>query len=54
MTFTWMSETSGNASMGRFTNAAMPPPMNSTAINTMNSGWCRAKLTTRLIIGKGK
>src|ERR1039458_70684 len=45
-----MSETSGNASMGRFTNAAMPPPMKRITISTMNSGWSSAKLTTRLIM----
>src|SRR5712664_1970465 len=50
MTFTWMSETSGKASMGKLWKAAQPPPMKRTVIRTTNNGWCRAKLTMRLIM----
>ena len=38
MTFTCVSDTSGNASMGRLRNAATPPAINSNVSITVNNG----------------
>src|SRR2546426_11373053 len=46
MTFTWMSETSGKASIGNERNARTPAPINSTVISARNSGWSSANATT--------
>src|SRR2546427_12716851 len=46
MTFTWMSETSGKASIGNERNARTPAPINSTVISARNSGWASANATT--------
>lgn len=43
MTLTWMSETSGKASIGRFLKAARPPPMKMARPSQTNSFWCSAK-----------
>src|SRR5262245_21619388 len=51
MTLTWVSVTSGNASMGSALNAAKPPATKSSRPRTMNSGFCSANATIRLIIG---
>ena len=37
-TLTWMSETSGNASIGSDSNAKTPPAMKSNVISSMNNG----------------
>src|SRR5215468_11697486 len=50
MTFTCVSETSGKASIGRLWKAIQPPPINRMAMSPMNRGWCKAKLTIRLIM----
>src|ERR1700674_1031633 len=42
-TFTWMSVTSGNASIGSERKAAIPAPMNSSRMRPTNSGWWTAK-----------
>src|SRR2546430_8343936 len=49
MTLTWMSETSGNASIGSDAKATTPAPTNNTVNRRMNSGWPSAKATTRRI-----
>src|SRR5499427_5250180 len=51
MTLTCVSVTSGNASIGSALNAAKPPATNSARPRTMNSGFCSANATIRLIIG---
>src|SRR5947199_8314458 len=51
MTLTCVSETSGNASMGRLMKATMPPAMKITTSNAAKSGWCSAKWTRRRIMG---
>src|SRR5215813_13516237 len=51
MTFTCVSVTSGNASIGSALNAAKPPATKSARPRTMNSGFCSANATIRLIIG---
>src|SRR5882672_2440123 len=51
MTLTCVSVTSGNASIGKALNAARPPATNRSSPRTMNSGFCSANATIRLIIG---
>src|SRR4051812_29821403 len=50
MTLTWVSETSGNASIGSVLKATTPPAMNKPASSKRKSGWCRAKEMVRLIM----
>src|SRR5215831_12310526 len=50
MTLTCVSVTSGNASIGSDLNAASPPAMKRIVPRTMNSGFCSANATIRLII----
>src|SRR5262249_54560174 len=52
MTLTCVSVTSGNASIGSALNAAKPPATKSRVPRTMNSGFCSANATIRLIIGR--
>src|SRR6266850_4327324 len=52
MTLTCVSVTSGKASIGRDLNAANPPATNKSVPRTMNSGFCSANATMRLIIGR--
>src|SRR5580765_3915722 len=52
MTFTCVSVTSGNASIGNALKAAKPPATKRIVPRTMNSGFCSANATMRLIIGR--
>ena len=52
MTVTWVSVTSGKASIGSERKAETPTPMNSTSPRMMNSGSLSAKWTMRFIIGR--
>src|SRR5215470_9118431 len=51
MTLTWVSVTSGKASIGSDLNAASAPATKRRVPRTMNSGFCSANATMRLIIG---
>src|SRR2546426_3797881 len=50
ITCTWMSETSGKASIGSASKAAMPAPTKSATSSITNSGWRSANATTRVIM----
>src|SRR6516164_6175603 len=54
MTVAWVSETSGNASIGRRTNAVTPSPMNNSAMSATNKGWRSANPTTRWIMERAR
>ena len=48
-TVTWVSVTSGKASIGKFLKDTMPAATNRTRPRMTNSGWSSAKATMRLI-----